>query len=69
MADYGIGVDLGGTNLRAAAIDSTGVILEKISGATDLKDGRVAVIADMVDAINKLKLTRKNDRLLPASGF
>jgi glucokinase len=64
MADYGIGVDLGGTNLRAAAIDSTGVILEKISGATDLKDGRVAVIADMVDAINKLKLTRKNDRLL-----
>jgi glucokinase len=55
MAEYAIGVDLGGTNLRAAAISRDGKIMEKISGATDLAEGRDAVIADMVDSINKLK--------------
>ena len=55
MTEYSIGVDLGGTNLRAAAIDKDGAMLEKISGSTDLAEGRDAVIADMVEAINKLK--------------
>lgn len=55
MADYSIGVDLGGTNLRAAAIDSKGRMMEKISGRTDVKEGRVAVIEDIVEAIHKLK--------------
>jgi len=39
MAEYAIGVDLGGTNLRAAAIDREGKILEKISGSTKLSAG------------------------------
>ena len=55
MAYYSIGVDLGGTNLRAAAISAEGVILEKISGRTELSAGRDAVIQDIVDAINRLK--------------
>src|SRR5260370_6478404 len=63
MADYGIGVDLGGTNLRAAAIDGEGSILEKISGTTDLAEGRVAVVADMVTAIRKLRDNQKSNRL------
>ena len=52
---YSIGVDLGGTNLRAAAIDTSGAMLEKISGRTDLKAGRDAVIEDMVTAIRALR--------------
>jgi glucokinase len=55
MAEYSIGVDLGGTNLRAAAVSRDGKIMEKISGSTDLAEGRDAVLADMVDAINQLK--------------
>jgi glucokinase len=55
MGYYSIGVDLGGTNLRAAAISEEGVILEQISGRTELSAGRDAVIQDMVDAINALK--------------
>lgn len=55
MAEYSIGVDLGGTNLRAAAISRKGEILEKISGRTELRQGREAVIMDMVDSINVLK--------------
>jgi glucokinase len=55
MTEYSIGVDLGGTNLRAAAIGRGGEIIEKIPGTTDLHEGRDAVISDMVDAINRLK--------------
>ncbi|MEK7406196.1 MAG: ROK family protein [Acidobacteriota bacterium] len=55
MAEYSIGVDLGGTNLRAAAIDCHGKMLEKISGSTKLSEGRHAVIADMVGAIRRLR--------------
>ena len=55
MADYSIGVDLGGTNLRAASVDKHGKMLNKISGSTDLAAGRDAVIDDMVQAIRKLK--------------
>lgn len=55
MAEYSIGLDLGGTNLRAAAIDRSGKMLQKISGATDLSQGPEAVVADMVDAIADLR--------------
>jgi len=55
MSEYSIGVDLGGTNLRAAAIDSQGKMLDKIAGNTDLKAGRDAVIDDMVQSIEKLR--------------
>lgn len=63
MTDFSIGVDLGGTNLRAAAVDRNGKMLAKISGSTDLKSGRDAVIGDMVEAINKLKADNSTLRL------
>jgi glucokinase len=55
MSEYSIGVDLGGTNLRAAAIDSQGKLLDKIAGSTELQAGRDAVIDDMVQSIEKLR--------------
>ena len=55
MAEYTIGIDLGGTNLRAAAIDRTGKMLDKISGATKFTEGREAVISDIVSEISKLR--------------
>ena len=55
MAEYSIGVDLGGTNLRAAAIDRSGKMLAKIAGSTQLSAGREAVVADMVASIRKLR--------------
>ena len=54
MIEYAIGVDLGGTNLRAAAIDQTGKMLDKISGVTNFVEGRDAVLHDIVTAIQKL---------------
>lgn len=64
MAEYSIGVDLGGTNLRAAAIDCQGKILEKISGSTKLSAGRDAVIADIAEAIKKLRSSLGTERLV-----
>lgn len=55
MSDFSIGVDLGGTNLRAAAIDRNGTVLDKTSGSTNLSGGRDAVIDDIVDAIKNLE--------------
>ncbi|HXK01007.1 MAG TPA: ROK family protein [Verrucomicrobiae bacterium] len=57
MADYTIGMDLGGTNLRAAAIDKNGRMLDKISGCTNFVEGREAVLSDIVAAIAKLRET------------
>jgi glucokinase len=55
MTGYSIGVDLGGTNLRAAAIDSNGKLLEKIAGSTNFSEGRDAVLADIVAAMSALR--------------
>jgi glucokinase len=55
MTDYTIGLDLGGTNLRAAAIDQNGKMLDKVAGHTNLSEGREAVVADMVQAIRTVR--------------
>ncbi|MCW5980837.1 MAG: ROK family protein [Bryobacteraceae bacterium] len=55
MVEYSIGVDLGGTNLRAAAITKDGEVLDKISGTTNLHEGRDAVLDDIVANIVRLR--------------
>jgi glucokinase len=54
MPDFSIGVDLGGTNLRVAAVSSQGELLEKITLGTKLALGRDQVITEMCDAIQLL---------------
>jgi glucokinase len=63
MTEYSIGVDLGGTNLRAAAVGRDGRILEKISVDTDFEGGRDAVIGDIVNSVNQLKHNQSALRL------
>ena len=54
MPDYAIGVDMGGTNLRIAAITTEGKLLEKITLGVKLALGRDYVIGEMCDAIHRL---------------
>jgi glucokinase len=54
MPDFSIGVDLGGTNLRVAAITIDGQMLEKITLGVKLALGRDYVIGEMCDAIQRL---------------
>jgi glucokinase len=55
MANYTIGLDLGGTNLRAAAIDADGCMIEKSSIRTNLEAGGPAVAGEMVRLVAALR--------------
>src|SRR6516162_6202541 len=55
METYSIGVDLGGTNLRAAAISRAGEILHRIAGATPIEAGPTAVVGEIVMLIERLR--------------
>jgi len=59
MPDFSIGVDLGGTNLRIAAVSCEGDLLEKITLPTKLALGRDHVIDEMCDAIQHLSVKCK----------
>ena len=52
---FAIGVDLGGTNMRIAAVDSDGKQLELITTSTEVKRGRDYVVGDICDAIRALR--------------
>src|SRR5271166_1942402 len=51
MKNFAIGVDLGGTNLRIAAVDDQGTLIEKITLGTKVSLGRAHVVDDMCGAI------------------
>jgi glucokinase len=54
MNKFSIGVDLGGTNLRIAAVDEQGKLVEKVTLGTKVSLGRDHVIGDMCDAIQRM---------------
>jgi glucokinase len=57
MRSFAIGVDLGGTNLRIAAVEDSGRLLQSLSTATELARGRDFVLAEM--AVNIRELARQ----------
>ncbi len=63
MTEYSIGLDLGGTNFRAAAIDRDGQILARVSGATNSAGGRQAIVGEIAAAVKKLQQDRTGDTL------
>jgi glucokinase len=54
MPSFAIGVDLGGTNLRIAAVDENGELLEKLTLGTQVSRGRDFVIDKMTSAIQEV---------------
>jgi glucokinase len=54
MSNFSIGVDLGGTNLRIAAVDDSGNLVEKTTLGTRVAMGRDHVVNDMCAAIQEL---------------
>jgi glucokinase len=55
MATYSIGVDLGGTNLRVAAISAEGRVLEKVSVPAIYRAGPEHVVSDIVTIISTIR--------------
>lgn len=66
---YSIGVDLGGTNLRAASFSETGELLHRISGKTTLTEGRDRVVHDIVRFIGSIRDKHKGDLQLKGVGI
>jgi len=69
MPDFSIAVDLGGTNLRIAAVSAEGQLLEKITLATKLAFGPHDVIDQMCDAILRLSAKYKQSGKLLGAGL
>jgi len=55
MGPYSIGVDLGGTNLRAAAVGEDGKVLERVSVPVNYHAGPLQVVNEIVEAIRKVR--------------
>ena len=60
MSSFAIGVDLGGTNLRIAAVDERGTLLEKVTTGTQVSRGRDSVIDEMSTAICDVLVKHKS---------
>jgi glucokinase len=67
MSDFSIGVDLGGTNLRIAAISTGGQLLEKVTLSTKASDPD-HVIGEMCDAILRLSSQYRSGGALLGAG-
>ncbi len=64
MADFAIGVDLGGTNLRAAAITHDGALLEDFQVSTEAAAGRDKVTSNIIGGIRQVQAGHDGDKLL-----
>ena len=69
MNKFSIGVDLGGTNLRIAAVDEQGTLVEKVTLGTKVSLGRDHVIDDMCDAIQRMSEKYKDTAPLMGIGI
>jgi len=68
MNKFSIGVDLGGTNLRIAAVDEQGALVEKVALGTRISLGPDRVIGDMCDAIERMSEKYRNSAPLIGIG-
>lgn len=50
---YYIGVDIGGTNIKAGVVDENAQLVSKISLKTNAADGYKSVLAVIIDAVEQ----------------
>jgi glucokinase len=51
---FTIGVDMGGTNLRVAAVNDTGEIMESVDTLSEVDQGRESIVARLADSVTFL---------------
>ena len=69
MPNFSIGVDLGGTNLRIAAVNQQGDLMEKVTLGTRVGLGKDHVIHEMCDAIRLLAAKYRDGAALQGIGI
>ncbi len=67
MVSYAIAVDLGGTQLRAALVDSAGLILERADVLTDATAGP-EIIIEQIDRLVKSIAAKAGDKVIRGVG-
>jgi glucokinase len=55
VSAFAIGVDLGGTNLRVAAVTDQGEMLDAVDAPSEVSQGRESVVARLTDAVRSLR--------------
>ncbi|HEY4905151.1 MAG TPA: ROK family protein [Candidatus Sulfotelmatobacter sp.] len=69
MPDFSIGVDLGGTNLRIAAVSREGQLLEKVTLEANAARGPDPVINEMCSAIQRINSQYERDGKFLGAGI
>ena len=69
MKNFAVGVDLGGTNLRIAAVDDQGTLVEKVTLGTKVSLGRDHVIGEMCEAIQHVLDKYRNSATVMGIGI
>lgn len=69
MPNFSIGVDLGGTNLRIAAVNQQGELMEKVTLGTRVALGKDHVIHEMCNAIGLLATKYREKATLQGIGI
>ena len=69
MKRFAIAADLGGTNLRVAAVEESGAILEKVSLLTHRDQGRDAVIRELSQVLRDLSRKLVGSGILTGIGI
>src|ERR1700756_5059795 len=69
MSNFAIGVDLGGTNLRIAAVDDQGRLMEKVTLGTKTVLGRHQVLNEMCETIRRVSDKYKSSGALLGVGI
>ena len=69
MSDFAIGVDLGGTNLRIAAVSDDGRLLESVTLDTGSRRSRDAVLDEMCRAIREVLARQAKQGTLAGIGI
>lgn len=69
MPNFSIGVDLGGTNLRIAAVTESGDLLEKLSLNSRTDQGRDFLMNEMCDAIRQVCVRHESSGKLLGIGI
>jgi len=63
IGPYAIGVDLGGTNLRAAVVDSAGKMLHRESVTACFENGPLRVVNSIVEIVERMRARGAGDQL------
>jgi glucokinase len=69
MPDFSIGVDLGGTNLRVAAVSQEGNLLEKINVPSQTSLGPSHIVEAMCNAIERVAANHKRSGKFLGAGI